>query len=85
MDLCPSVDKRLGEQYASSIGARIFFTSAKDGMNVNELFTEMSTSIIKRRCATITYAAQNVGAVVDSSITVSQPENPPEEKKKCCC
>lgn len=85
MDLNPNTNKIDGEKYAQSIGARVFYTSAKNGMGVNELFTEMSASIIRKRSATITYAAQNFGTVSDSSVVIKQVDVPQEEKKKCCC
>lgn len=85
MDLCPSVDKEAGEAYAKSIGARVFYTSAKSGMNVNELFTEMSMSIMRKRSATISFAAQNFDANGNGTVMVNMDQAPQEEKKKCCC
>lgn len=85
MDLNPSIDKTPCETYAKSIGARVFYTSAKNGLNVNELFTEMSSTIIKKRSATMTYAVQNFGTVADGSIIIDSNPAPQEEKKKCCC
>lgn len=86
MDLNPRVDKDEAQMYAQSIGARLFYTSAKTGMNVNELFTEMAWSVAKKRQATVEYAAQNFGNVNDANTVIISTDNSPEgNKKKCCC
>lgn len=83
MDMSRGVDKQRVLRYAESIGAKAVFTSAKTGEGVNELFTELSNSIVKRRCASATYVAENYGT--GDSVTVN-PSNPaPETKKSCCC
>lgn len=86
MDLNPRVDTDAAEMYAKSIGARLFYTSAKTGMNVNELFTEMAWSVAKKRQATVEFAAQNFGNVNDATtVTISTDSSPEGNKKKCCC
>ncbi|KAK8800171.1 hypothetical protein WA171_004806, partial [Blastocystis sp. BT1] len=49
MDKNAGIDKRSIEDYARSIHARVFYTSAKTGEGIDALFTEMATSIISRK------------------------------------
>lgn len=85
IDLNRGIDRDHVQQYADKIGAPVFYTSAKDGTGVNDLFTEMSNSIIKRHNETANFAVQNYGVSINDSIKVPLTENPPEDKKKCCC
>lgn len=85
IDLNRGIDRDHVQQYANKIGAPVFYTSAKDGTGVNDLFTEMSNSIIKRHNETANFAVQNYGVSINDSIKVPLTENPPEDKKKCCC
>ncbi|CBK23243.2 uncharacterized protein [Blastocystis hominis] len=85
IDLNRGIDREHVQQYADKIGAPVFYTSAKDGTGVNDLFTEMSNSIIKRHNETANFAVQNYGVSINDSIKVPLTENPPEDKKKCCC
>ena len=84
MDMSRGLDKQRVLRYAESIGATAMFTSAKTGEGVNELFTELSNSIVKRRCASATYVAENYGT--GDSVALNPSSNPaPETKKGCCC
>ena len=81
MDKSVRLDKQAVEEYARSIHARVFYTSAKTGENVDALFTELATSIISRKRSEMLSAASNYSS---TAVTPSaQPE--PVEEKKCCC
>ena len=84
IDLNRNINKQRIEDYANSIGAQVFYTSAKDGTGVMELFTEMSNSIVKRHSDTAVVAAQNYGVSMNDSITIPPNGNTPEQKKKWC-
>ena len=83
MDKNSGIDKRPIEDYARSIHARVFYTSAKTGEGVDSLFTEMATSIISRKRSDAASAASYASSF--SNPSVSATEAPVEEKKGCCC
>lgn len=62
------------------VNAKIFYTSAKSGMNVRELFKEMADSILLRK--------QGSGQPYQTGISDAhnpQTEVEEQQKKKCCC
>ncbi|KAK8796372.1 hypothetical protein WA588_000508 [Blastocystis sp. NMH] len=81
MDKSVRLDKQAVEEYARSIHARVFYTSAKTGENVDALFTELATSIISRKRSEMLSAASNYSSAAVTP--AAQPE--PVEEKKCCC
>ena len=80
MDLNRSINRQPILSYADSIGARCFFTSAKDGSGVQDLFMEMAKSIIQQRTVSTTFAQ----SLSNNPQPVTIEEAPPD-KKKCCC
>lgn len=81
MDKSVKLDKQAVEEYARSIHARVFYTSAKTGENVDALFTELATSIISRKRSELLSTASNYSS---AAVTPSAQSDPVEEKK-CCC
>ena len=81
MDKNAGIDKRSIEDYARSIRARVFYTSAKTGEGIDALFTEMATSIISRKRNDFIPNAPTSS----SSPTTIATQAPVEEKKGCCC
>ena len=81
IDIARTLNKETVCRYAESIGAKVAFTSAKTGEGVIQLFTTLSNSIVERRCAAATYAA-NYGE--GNPISPNDPAANPQ-KKSCCC
>ena len=81
IDKNAGVDKNSIENYARSIHARVFYTSAKTGEGIDALFTEMATSIINRKRNDFLLNAPPSS----SNPTTIATQAPEEEKKKCCC
>ena len=83
MDKNNAIDKQAVEAYGREIHARVFFTSAKTGEQVDSLFTEMAASIVGRKRSSIpavaNYSSMSANPIIPGS------EAPAEEKKKCCC
>ena len=79
MDKSVRLDKQAVEEYARSIHARVFYTSAKTGENVDALFTELATSIISRKRSEMLSAASNYSS---AAVTPAAQPEPVEEKKE---
>ncbi|OMJ72315.1 hypothetical protein SteCoe_29261 [Stentor coeruleus] len=64
------------KMFAESIKAPIFFTSAKNNLNITELFVNISDALTKKY-----KKSSRENFVIKDSITLSSPI---ERKKKCC-
>ena len=76
-------------QYASTIGAPVFSTSAKTNKGIEQCFIEIARQILKRQISQNRSTNRNGGdkanRQVRSSLTISAEPPPSDPQKSSCC
>ena len=87
-DLAPTkreVQEAEASEYAKTIGAVFYETSAKTGHNVNNVFNDIASTLEKSVAKSLVLASRECNLRRKDTISVKkEPESPLKHKRKCC-
>ena len=78
------VDTSRGEEFASKHNMTFVEASAKNNINVNEIFTNLVDSLIKLDSESNCRRAKSKAGKIDSSFTIDEEDKNKKKKKMCC-
>ena len=72
-------------QYASSVGAKVVGTSAKNGKGVQELFLELTKTLLKQQAATKNKNGSRMARGPKSGLVIVDDEKDGKKEDGGCC